>query len=171
MIYRASLAAAAALVIFAAGMWYARSGMETPAQTQQIASVPAESQSNNDTQVEVATDTTTNQQPAPTENDNEPDSGVEFASYREIELEYASVREALRDKLDEVRPNLAPETVKVVDDSLATIDGAIKEIESALANDPGNHGLIRSLVAVHDQEIELLRQMSRIADLPTENNA
>ena len=39
MIYRASLAAAAAVVIFAAGMWYARTEIETPAQTQHVAAV------------------------------------------------------------------------------------------------------------------------------------
>ena len=33
MIYRASLAAAATAVIFAAGMWYARTGIEAPVQT------------------------------------------------------------------------------------------------------------------------------------------
>lgn len=173
MIYRASLAAAAAVVIFAAGMWYARSGMESPATSQQVAAVntPEETQSNASTGIDVATDASANQQQTPNEVNNEPDTGVEFASYREIELEYASVREALREKLDEVRPNLAPETVKVVDDSLVTIDNAIKDIESALAKDPGNHGLIRSLVAVYDQEVGLLRQVSRVAELPGENNA
>ncbi|MCC6795367.1 MAG: hypothetical protein IT366_09635 [Candidatus Hydrogenedentes bacterium] len=173
LIYRASLAAAAAVVIFAAGMWYARNGVETPAQTQQVAAVntPVETQSNAATGIEVATDATANQQQTPNENDSEVDSGMEFASYREIEVEYAAVREALREKLDEVRPNLAPETIEVVDDSLVTIDNAIKEIESALAKDPGNHGLIRSLVAVYDQEVGLLRQVSRVAQLPAENNA
>lgn len=173
MIYRASLAAAAAVVIFAAGMWYARSGMESPATTQQAAVVnpPDATQSNVSTGVEVASGASITQQQNPDDSVEAPDSGVEFASYREIELEYAAVREALREKLDEVRPNLAPETVKVVDDSLATIDSAIKEIETALANDPGNHGLIRSLVAVYDQEVGLLRQVSRVAEFPVENNA
>ena len=172
-IYRASLAAAAAVVIFAAGMWYARTGIETPAQTQHVAAVipPVETQSKAATAVEETPDASTNQQQDPNESVDEPDAGIEFASYRDIKFEYAAVREALREKLEQARPNLAPETVKVVDDSLVTIDTAIKEIETALANDPGNHGLIRSLVAVYDQEVGLLEQVSRVADLPAENNA
>ncbi len=141
-LYRASLAAAAAVVIFVAGMWYARNG--EPA----VHAPP------------VATIATGDIAPK-----------VELASYKQIEQEYAGVRASLREALDMARPDLAPETVKVVEDSLTTIDDAIGEIESALASDPGNHGLIRSLVAVYDQEVGLLRQVAKIAERPGENNA
>ena len=141
-LYRASLAAAAAVVIFVAGMWYARNG-------QPVVYAPP-----------VATITTGENAPK-----------VELASYKQIEQEYAGVRASLRTALDKARPDLAPETVKVVEDSLTTIDDAIREIETALASDPGNHGLIRSLVAVYDQEVGLLRQVAKIAERPGENNA
>lgn len=157
-LYRASLAAAAAVLIFAAGVWYAQDG--------QIALAP------------VVTKNSTQPNTVKTPEDAAPGGDaanlapeVELASYEQVELEYASVREALRARLDEARPRLAPETVRVVDDSLKTIDDAIKEIENALASDPGNHGLIRSLVAVYDQEVDLLRQVSRVSELTGEDNA
>lgn len=140
-VYRGLVAMAAAVLIFAAGMWYARNGAPV---------VYAPGDPNNATQ-------------------HPPQ--VELASYKQIAQEYAGVRASLREALDKARPNLAPETVKVVDDSLATIDRAIGEIETALANDPGNPTLIRSLVAVYDQEVGLLRQVATIADGPGESNA
>lgn len=143
-VYRGLVAMAAAVLIFVAGMWYARNGMPE---------VHAPGVAENSA------------------NDLQPPTQVELAGYQEIAREYAGVRASLREALDKARPNLAPETVKVVDDSLATIDRAIDEIETALANDPGNPTLIRSLVAVYDQEVGLLRQMSTIADGPGEKNA
>lgn len=142
--------AAAAALIFAAGMWYAgtdRSG-STPAAVPPIA-LPANDGLN-----------------------GTPANGVELAAFKQVESEYAEVRTALHDMFDQVRPNLAPETVQVIDDSLKTIDNAIREIELALQKDPGDPRLIRSLVAVYDQEVGLLRNVTRITEqIPTEEPA
>ncbi|NUM54952.1 MAG: hypothetical protein HUU46_14995 [Candidatus Hydrogenedentes bacterium] len=176
-VYRASLAAAAAAVIFAAGMWYGREGQVANApglETNVARTGDADGRvtpGGGDTPEE-QDGTAPNPVGVAQGNDAEgPAPQAELAGYKQIELEYAIVREALIEKLDAARPNLAPETLQVVDDSLATIDRAIKEIEMALANDPGNHSLIRSLVAMHDQEVELLHQLARISELPREENA
>ncbi|MDZ4860108.1 MAG: hypothetical protein SGI88_14110 [Candidatus Hydrogenedentes bacterium] len=150
------LAVAAAALIFAAGVWYARTTDSESGQNPggQVANV---------------------QQPGPviaisqTAVNSNAQAPVQFAGYQEIAAEYAGVRTTLREALNQARPNLAPETVLVIDDSLSVIDQAIRDIEVALDNDPGNRALMQSLVAVYDQEVGLLRQATRLADSPGEN--
>lgn len=138
---RGIAAVAAAVLIFVAGMWYAQVRWGGKG-------------ANTATVVE------------PT-----PGNGVELAGYQQVENQYAAIRATLRAELEKARPSLAPETVRVIDDSLAVIDKAISDIETALASDPGNDALIRSLVAVYNQEVGMLEQVTRLAAEPAENNA
>ncbi|GMU91837.1 MAG: hypothetical protein AMXMBFR4_08950 [Candidatus Hydrogenedentota bacterium] len=143
-------AAAAAALIFVAGMWYA--GIDRSSST--------------------PTAVTTTASGANGAVNGAPANGIELAAFKQVESDYAEVRAALHDMFDRVRPNLAPETVRVIDDSLKTIDNAIREIESALQKDPGDPHLLRSLVAVYDQEVGLLRNVTRISEqIPTEEPA
>ncbi len=146
------LAVAAAAAIFVAGFWFARNTDST------ITPVPAPQQvAGND----------------PTKTTEEPNAAppVQFAGYAEITAEYASARTSLRAALEEARPNLAPETILVIDDSLAVIDRAISDIQTALDKDPGNRSLMQSLVAVYNQEVGLLRQVTVLAEGPRESEA
>ena len=138
---RGITAAAAAAAIFVAGMWYARHSGNEPGAP-------------------------------PVGSTVSPAGGaVELASFPQIESEYAGVRSSLRAAVEKARPTLAPDTVKVVDENLAIIDQAINDIEGALAKDPANQTLIRSLVAAYDQEVGLLRQVAEIAEQPREEKA
>jgi hypothetical protein len=64
--------------------------------------------------------------------------------------------EAGRDRLD-------PETVAVLEQSLATIDQAISEARAALQTDPTNFYLSEHLSATMNQKVRLLRQAVRLA--------
>ena len=64
--------------------------------------------------------------------------------------------EAGRDRLD-------PETVAVLEQSLATIDQAMSEARAALQTDPTNFYLSEHLSATMNQKVRLLRQAVRLA--------
>ena len=76
---------------------------------------------------------------------------------------YEAARRQLVGALESRRGSLSPATLKVVDDNLAIIDRAVREMEGALARDPGNRELPALLVAAYRQEIDMLQ---RAAALP-----
>ena len=59
---------------------------------------------------------------------------------------------------------LEPETVATVEESIAVIEGAVREIRSALVNDPNNQHLENMLVATYEIEVNLLRQAVRLVN-------
>ncbi len=71
---------------------------------------------------------------------------------RELQREFA----ARKDQLD-------PETVKVVEESLRVIDGAIAEARAALAREPGNGYLYRHLDDTMMKKVDLLRRAAGVA--------
>lgn len=85
------------------------------------------------------------------------------AAFIAAEEGYAADVAELRALFEGARPSLAPETVRVVEQSLATIDDALVEALSALLADPGNVELVGLIGATYRQKIELLR---RAAELP-----
>ena len=76
--------------------------------------------------------------------------------------QFARARVELRAALEARRGELSPATVDVIDHNLAVIERAAAEIETAMANDPGNQRLHGLLLAVYRQEIELLLRAAKL---------
>ena len=73
------------------------------------------------------------------------------------EKAFAGEINQLQSVLVERREQLAPETVKVVEDNLKVIDTALKRARAALARDPASGFLTRQLDNVLQKKVELLR--------------
>ena len=78
---------------------------------------------------------------------------------QEVDAVFASAKTTLLEALEARRPDLAPETLAVVEENLGIIDAAIVEIREAMENDPGNASLREMLVAAQEKEIGLLRRV------------
>ncbi len=91
-------------------------------------------------------------------------TGGEPSELAVVEAEYGQARDLLVQALNDSRDRLSPETQAVVDENLAIIGNAIGEIKTALEKDPGDQQLIRSLVAAHDREIDLLQQATQLSE-------
>ncbi len=84
-----------------------------------------------------------------------------------IEQEYAAAKEEL---LAALRARQAPmdegalETLAIVEENLAIIEGAVNAIDVALAEDPDSPELERMLHAAYQSEVSLLHQAVRLAD-------
>lgn len=70
---------------------------------------------------------------------------------------YANATADLETVLHEHRSRLRPETVRALERSLSTIDSAITEAQQALAADPANDYVIRSIDRLRDQRLATLR--------------
>lgn len=85
------------------------------------------------------------------------------AELRAFEVTYSTTIEELSLALHERREALSPETVRVIERNLAIIDEAIRTSRAALAADPGNRELLRTVTAMYAEKVALLQ---RAADLP-----
>lgn len=70
----------------------------------------------------------------------------------------------LQQALEGGRDRLDPETVKVIEKNLATIDAAIAQAKRALESDPSNTYLNVHLVDARRRKLALLRRASALAD-------
>ena len=86
-----------------------------------------------------------------------PDTGVGQA-----EAEYVRATADLMAALESRRPGLAPETLKVVDDNLRIIDGALTALRDALRKDPQNGQLAHMLAATHRKKVDVLRRAMKL---------
>jgi hypothetical protein len=68
----------------------------------------------------------------------------------------------LQSVLDQGRDRLDPATVRVLEESLSTIDAAIDDARRALAADPANERLNTYLAGTRQRKLELLREASGI---------
>jgi hypothetical protein len=68
----------------------------------------------------------------------------------------------LQSVLDQGRDRLDPATVRVLEESLSTIDAAIEDASRALAADPANARLNTYLAGTRQRKLELLREASEI---------
>jgi hypothetical protein len=85
-----------------------------------------------------------------------------------VNLADASYDEAVADlqrALEGGRSRLDPETIKVLEASLASIDQAIDQSQRALAADPANTYLYSHLAAARQRKLALLRRASALADV------
>jgi hypothetical protein len=71
----------------------------------------------------------------------------------------------LQRTLESGRSRLDPETIKVLEASLASIDQAIEQSQRALAADPANTYLYSHLAAARQRKLALLRRASALADI------
>jgi hypothetical protein len=78
-----------------------------------------------------------------------------------IEQRYRSEVEELQAALRKNRAQLAPETVRILEDNLRIIDAAIQEARTALANDPQSAMLGELLRSAYQQKLDLLKQVAR----------
>jgi len=69
----------------------------------------------------------------------------------------------LTKELEQRRSRLQPEAIAVIDSCLTTIDRAIKESRTALAEEPNNTTIAELLQLTYQQKVDLLR---RAAELP-----
>jgi len=77
--------------------------------------------------------------------------------------EYDAAVAELRGVLEQARERLDPNTVQVLEQSLATIDRAILEAQEALRVDPANQYLATHLAATMKRKVELLQRAAEIA--------
>jgi predicted anti-sigma-YlaC factor YlaD len=80
-----------------------------------------------------------------------------------VEKNYSPTLNELGQTLDAQRPGLAATTVRVVDQTLATIDTAIAEARSALSSDPGNGELVDILSSHYERKVDLLQRATELA--------
>lgn len=78
-------------------------------------------------------------------------------------VEYDAAVAELEGVLDQARERLDPSTVRVLEQSLATIDRAIQEAQDALRRDPANSYLTTHLAATMMRKVELLQRAAAIA--------
>jgi len=81
----------------------------------------------------------------------------------EAETEYARATDELLLALEAHRDSLAPETLVEVEQNLRAIDGALKNLREALADDPGNQQLTQLLTGTHKRKVEALRRVVRLS--------
>lgn len=87
-----------------------------------------------------------------------PDAGHGAGGAASIVRAYDPVLAEMERLLEEGRGRLLPETIATLEESLRIIDGAIGEVQDALASDPGHPGVLRSLEGAYQAKLRLLRQ-------------
>ena len=93
---------------------------------------------------------------------DDPELEALLAELAASEAQYLEAKRALEAGLAARRDGLAPETLAVLDENLAIIDGAVAEMRLALEEDPANHRLRRMLFAAYEQEMTLLGDAVRL---------
>jgi anti-sigma factor RsiW len=78
------------------------------------------------------------------------------------EAAYAQAASDLRSALEARRDELAPDTLRIVDQNLQAIDSALDEIRAALAKDPANADLARLLRGAHKRKLEVLQRIAHL---------
>lgn len=84
------------------------------------------------------------------------------ATMQGVRLEYREARAELLEVVQARSGEISPETERVIERNLALIDQAIVDIETALAENPGEGRLDRHLYLAYARQIELLRWAARM---------
>ncbi len=87
---------------------------------------------------------------------------VAWEGFRAAERSYQEITDELLRALDEHRSELSPETIRVVEESLRSIDQSITTARTALERDPANAGLLIQLTDMYRKRVILLREISRL---------
>lgn len=91
------------------------------------------------------------------------DTAIARTAYRDTDLALAGIRRELRRSIEARQADLPPATRELVFENLRVIDEAIADIEAALAAAPADQALARTYIDYREREIELLRQVNRLA--------
>lgn len=85
------------------------------------------------------------------------------AELRALERDYARAAEDLLAALERSRRELPPETVRLVEESLGTVERALEESRTALAEDPASPVLRELVLAAHRHKLDVLRRATELA--------
>jgi anti-sigma-K factor RskA len=80
----------------------------------------------------------------------------------QVQATYAAARIQLLAVLEARKGSLSSRTLEVMEQNLRVIDGAVAEMQAAMARDPGNKELPALLVAVYKQQIDLLQSVAQL---------
>jgi hypothetical protein len=95
--------------------------------------------------------------------DFDPVSGFELTPVSFADPHYDEAVADLQRTVEEGRTKLSPETIRVLEDNLATIDRAIDQCRHALSADPANVYLNTHLAETRQRKLALLRRASALA--------
>jgi len=90
-------------------------------------------------------------------------SAIARTAYGDTDRALADIRRELRRTIEERKDDLPPETRAVVFENLRVIESAISDIEIALDAAPADGDLARTYIAYRERQIDLLRQVNRMA--------
>jgi hypothetical protein len=85
------------------------------------------------------------------------------ATLLDAERQYAQATAQLMAALEARRASLPPETVASVEKDLTTIDAALRQVRSALRQDPGNMQLSHMLAATHQKKVDVLQRVVKLS--------
>jgi hypothetical protein len=86
------------------------------------------------------------------------DTGTRVMAIADSVRTYEQEAKVLLDQLELQRAMLRPDAVVSIDRGVKVIDGAIAELETAIANDPTNPALRQLLASSYRQKIDLLKR-------------
>jgi hypothetical protein len=86
-----------------------------------------------------------------------------LADLRGAEADYERAANALMATLQAHQDRLAPETLRSVEQNLAVIDEALREVRAALDQEPGNPELFRMLATTHRKKVEVLQRVVKLS--------
>ena len=75
-----------------------------------------------------------------------------------MQVDYVQLRNPLVQKFGEVNKNLDEQTLDDLYRNLDILESARKEIEAQVRENPENRKLVETLMRIHEQELDLLRQ-------------
>ncbi len=87
---------------------------------------------------------------------------VAWEGFEAAERSYLEITDELLRALDEHRSDLSPETIRIVEESLRSIERAIATARAALQRDPANAGLLIQLTDMYRKRVTFLREISRL---------
>jgi hypothetical protein len=111
----------------------------------------------------VVTLTLVQQRPGPAVAERSNGEPARFGAGYDLGAKHQLVRASLRADLARHLETLPPETAAVVERNLAQIREAVKEINRALEDDPGNILLQQLLMAAYQDEMDVLANVNRMA--------
>jgi hypothetical protein len=79
------------------------------------------------------------------------------------EREYARATAQLMAALDARKATLPPQMVAAVEKDMTTIDAALRQLRTALQQDPGNPQLSHMLASTHQKKVDVLQRVVRLS--------
>jgi hypothetical protein len=85
------------------------------------------------------------------------------ASLRDPEADYERAAASLLAVLEAQRERIDPDTLRQVDENLAVIDEAVREVRAALDREPDNPELTRMLAATQRKRVNVLQRVVKLS--------